>query len=277
MIIKSLLQMALCGALCLPLAAQVRVPKVGAFRYADGSMHEVQGLPANVIVFDLPVVSAQAASFADQGGLLWQSGFIRLLAADYSLVGEYAAPLSQAAEQPVLGISGDLTSALAWLPGNHTLLHWNGTEFDALVLAAGEIEGQVTDVQYLSSRQARLTVLHEDRSVSAVTISLRTGNLVNSEVLPGVSGSAFSQGFLTLFATERELVVDNLRGYRRSVAFAAPDVVMERMSNNWVHLYSAKLQQHWAVRVTQSEFDVSLLPGPRVAGSLASGKPGVAK
>lgn len=256
-------QFALLGVLCLPLAAQLSVPKVGTFRYPDGSLHSVQGLSANMIVFDLPVDSSQAASFSDYGGLVSQSGVIRLLGADFSVLGEYQAAGDDGNAKPVVGISGDLTSALAWLPASHTLLHWNGSQFDALELAAGEIEGEVTDVECVALRQARLLVLHQDGSVSAVTFSLRTGGLVNSELLPGVRGHAFNQGFLVLYATDRELVVDNLNTYRRSVAFPAPDVVMERMSNSWVHLYSAKLQQHWAVHLTLSEFEVSMLPGQK--------------
>ncbi len=270
MINKILTQAALAGIVCLPLAAQVSVPRVGTFRYPDGSLHGVQGLTANMIISDLHLDSAQAASFSDQGGLVWQAGMVRLLTADFSAAGEFPAPANPASkQQPVLEISSKLTSALAWLPHNHNLLHWNGTQFDSFQLAPAEIDGTVTSLQSVGDRQARLIVLRADDSVLALTFSLRTGGLVNTEVLPGVRGPAFIQGSLIVYSMEGELVADDLRGSRRSIAFPGRDVVMERMSNNWLHLYSARLQQHWAVHVTPADFAVSMLPGHKLAASVA--------
>ena len=75
----------LLGALSVPLGAQMNVPRVGVARYQDGTFHTVQGLPANMIVADLPLDRADAASFSDGGGLIWQGGVVRL--ADGSLAG----------------------------------------------------------------------------------------------------------------------------------------------------------------------------------------------
>jgi hypothetical protein len=246
----------LLGLLCLPLLAQVGVPKVGVVRYPDGSFHTVQGLPANMIVADLPIDPAQAASFSDGGGLVWQNGAIRLLAADFSLVNEYSV-----AEKPLLAMDGGPTSALAWLPNSHTLLHWNGTQFDTFNLAESDVEGTVTDLQSAGSRQARLIVLHADNTVYGVTVSLRNGSLISSEPLPGVHGNAFGQSFLIVYASGKELVADNLRGYSRSVPLPASDLVVERMSNDWLHLYSPGLHQNWALHVTQADLNLSMLPG----------------
>jgi hypothetical protein len=252
------------AALCLAvfLAAQVNSPKIGTARYPDGSFHNVQGLPANMIVADLPLDSAQAASFSDSGGLIAQNGVIRLLSPGFSVLAEYPA-----AEQPVLSIDGDLTSALAWLPLAHTLLHWNGVKFDTFEVAEGDLEGTVTDVQSAGAKQARILVRHADNTVSGVTISLRTGNLVTSEPLPGVRGYAFGQGLFVVYALDKELVVDNLNGYRRSLAFEASDFVAERMSNTWLHLYSPSLQQSWALHLTQADLQLSQLPGAALASS----------
>lgn len=251
---KTLLSVFAFGLIALSLTGQISVPKVGNARYPDGSLHRVQGLPANMIVTDLPIDSAEAASFSDDGGLLSQHGKIRLLSAGFSILGEY--PVT---EKPLLSMDGDPSSALAWLPNSHTLLHWNGSNFDAFGLAASDVGGRVTDIQS-GTKQARLIVQQADDSVSAVTISLRNGNLVSSECLPGVRGYAFGQGFFMVYGSENELVVDNLRGYRRSVAIPAPDFVIERMSNNWLHLYSPSLQQNWALHLTQAELQLSLLP-----------------
>lgn len=246
--------------LCLPLAAQISAPKVGTVRYPDGSFHTVQGLPSNMIVADLPLDSAQAASFSDRGGLVCQNGAIRLLGPDFAILAEYP---SQA--KALLSIDGDLTSALAWLPDSHALLHWNGVAFDVFALAGSDIEGNVTDLQSSGAKQAKLIVQHTDNTVSAVTISLRSGNLVTSEPLPGVRGYTFGQGFFVVYGSDKELVVDNLRGYRRSVPIPAQDFVIERMSNNWLHVYSPSLQQNWALHLTQAEMELSLLPGQGTA------------
>jgi len=242
--------------ICLPVSAQISSPYIGTARYPDGSLHSVQGLPSNMIVADLPLGSAQAASFSDGGGIIAQSGSIHLLAADFAAVAQCPVP-----ETPLLSIEGDLTSALAWLPNAHMLLHWTGSKFEAFELAPSDIEGTVTDLQSAGSKQARLIVQHPDNSVSGVTISLRTGNLVSSEPMPGARGYTFGQGFFFVYATEKELVVDSLRGYRRTVALPAPDFVIERMSNTWLHIYSPKLQQNWALHLTQSELQLSMLPG----------------
>jgi len=241
---------------------QVNAPKVGTARYPDGSFHNVQGLPANMIVAELPLDAAQVASFSDSGGLIAQNGVIRLLSPGFSVLAEYPA-----GEQPILSIDGEVTSALAWLPVAHTLLHWNGASFESFAVAESDLEGTVTDIQSAGAKQARLLVRHSDNSVSGVTISLRTGNLVTSEPLPGVRGYAFGQGLFVVYALNKELIVDNLSGYRRTVAFDAPDFVAERMSNTWLHLYSPTLRQSWALHVTQADLQLSQLPGLAMASS----------
>ena len=253
---KRFLTVLLTSFWCLPLPAQINVPKIGIARYPDGSFHSVQGLPANMIVADMPLDAAEAASFSDSGGLIAENGTIRLLSPSCSVLAEYAA-----GERPLLAITGDLTSALAWLPNAHTLLHWNGAAFDSVQLMESDIEGTVTDLQPSGSKLVRLIVRHADESVSGVTVSLRTGNLVSSEPLTGVRGYAFGQQFLIVYVSGKQLVADNLRGYRRTVAFPAADVLIERMSNNWLHLYSPSLRQNWALRITQSDLDLSMLPG----------------
>jgi hypothetical protein len=241
---------------CLPLLAQISSPKIGIARYPDGSFHTIQGLPDNMIVAELPLDAADAASFSDSGGIISQNGTIRLLGPDFAIVAEYPVP-----EKPLLSIDGDLTSALAWLPNSHTLLHWNGSTFDSLGVADSDLEGTVTDLQSASTKQARLIVLHPDKSVSRLTISLRSGNLVSSEPLPGVMGYTVGQAFFFVFTIDKELVIDNLHGYRRSVAMPASDLQIERMSNFWLHLYSPSLQQNWALHLTQADLKLSMLPG----------------
>lgn len=267
---KPLVRVLAASLICLPLLAQVSVPKVGTARYPDGSLHAVQGLPLNLIVADLPLDSVEAASFSDSGGFVSQNGALRLLASNFSVVAQYSA-----GEKPLLSIDGELTTALAWFPNAHRLIHWNGSKFDELSVADGDIEGRVTAIQSAGPRQARLLVLHADDSVSAVTISLRNGNLVTSEALPGVRGYAFGQGFFVVYASDKELVVDNLRGYRRSIVIPAQDFVIDRMSSNWLHIFSPSLQQNWALHLTHVDLELSLLPG--IAAHVASSETPEAK
>ena len=241
---------------CSLTTAQVSSPKIGVARYSDGSFHSVEGLPNNMIVADLPLDPAQAASFSDAGGIIAQNGAIRLLRADFSIISEYSI-----SEKPLLSMDGEATSALAWLPQSHLLLHWNGSHFDSFGLAESDIQGTVTDLQSSGPKQARLIVEHSDKSVSSVIVSLRNGNLVSSETLPGVTGYTFGQGHYLVFKSGTNLVVDNLRGYRRTLTLPPTDLTMERMSNSWLHVYSRELQQDWALHLTQAELNVSMLPG----------------
>jgi hypothetical protein len=252
----------LLSLVCLPLLAQVSAPRIGTARYPDGSLHTVQGLPFNMIVADLPLASVEASSFSDEGGMVSRNGVIRLLGKDFSVVAEYTA-----AEKPLLSIDGGLNSALAWLPGTHVLVHWTGSKFETIEVQPNELDGTVTDLQSAGPRQARLIVEHQDGSVSATTISLRTGNLVSSEPLPGVQGYAFGQSFFVLYVNGKELVADNLRGYRRSVPVPAADISIERMSDNWLEVSSPSLHQNWALHITQSALELSEMPGLPVVAS----------
>jgi hypothetical protein len=254
--------------LSLPLAGQLTAPKVGTVRYPDGSLHSVQGLANNMIVCDLPFDSADAASFSDQGGIVSQQGAIRLLNADFSVAFEF----KTGEPAPVLNMEGDLTSALAWLPSQRTLLRWDGSKFAAFVIPQSDLDGQVTNLQAVNSKQARLLVTGGDGTVSAVTISTRNGSLVSSEALAGLQGYAFSQSFFFVYTENNELVVSNMNGYRRSIALPAPDLIIERMSSQWLHLQSRSLKQDWALHLTQAQFELSILPAieTKKAGAAAT-------
>jgi hypothetical protein len=254
--------------LSLPLTGQLTAPKVGTVRYPDGSLHSVQGLANNMIVCDLPFDGTDAASFSDQGGIVSQQGTIRLLNADLSVAFEFKT--GEAA--PVLNIEGDLTSALAWLPSQHTLMRWDGSKFAAFEIAQSDLAGQVTNLQAVNSKQARLLVIGGDGTVSALTFSTRNGSLISSEPLISVRGYAFSQSFFIVYSENNELVASSLNGYRRSVALPASDLIIERMSSQWLHLQSPSLKQDWALHLTQAQFELSILPAieTRKAGTAAT-------
>ena len=107
------------------LPAQVGTPRVGMVRYADGSVWTVNGLKANFVLGMRLLTSVNAASFSDSGGLIAIPGEVDLVRLDGSVIGRY--PTDE--PRPVLDISGDLASAIIWLPSKHTQVHWNGSSF----------------------------------------------------------------------------------------------------------------------------------------------------
>lgn len=109
------------------LSAQVGVPHVGLVRYTDGSVWTVNGLRSNFVLGTRLMTGVTAASFSDAGGLIAIPGEVDLIRLDGSVVGRYKTDEAQ----PVLDISGALTSATIYLPSAHTTLRWNGSSFGA--------------------------------------------------------------------------------------------------------------------------------------------------
>ena len=189
--------------------AQVGTPRVGAVRYADGSVWTLNGLRANFILGARLFTSVETATFSDSGGLVAIPGEVDLVRLDGSVVARYQTD----EQQPTLDISGDLTSATIWLPSKHALLHWNGSAFVAT-------EGAVPDP------------------------------------------AAFHQKIFTLFSDARGFEIQAADGTVRTLAISAPDIKIERMSGDWLHLSSATAHRDWALLLTQSDLQLSELPEP---------------
>ena len=109
------------------LSAQVGVPHVGLVRYADGSVWTVNGLRSNFVLGTRLMTGVTAASFSDAGGLVAITGEVDLIRLDGSVVGRYKTDEAE----PVLDISGALTTATVYLSSAHTTLRWNGSSFGA--------------------------------------------------------------------------------------------------------------------------------------------------
>jgi hypothetical protein len=237
--------------------AQISAPRIGIARYPDGSLHALRGLSANIIVSDLPVEPVDAASFSDRGGIVSHKGVLRLLNSELSTVAEYNAGPGK----PLLSINDELTSALAWISSNNTLIHWDGSQFRSVTVTDPDLSGRVTDLQFSRNLEAQLTVVHADKTVSLLNVSLQDGSVLTWQLLPGVRGETFTQGSDFVYTTATELLVDNLRGSRRSLPLPAADLQIERMSNNWFNLYSPSQKQNWALHVTHADVSISQLPG----------------
>jgi hypothetical protein len=240
------------------LPAQVSAPRVGFARFAGGSVHAVSGLPANFVVGDLPITRADRVSFSDSGGLLARNGEIDLVDANAQSVASFAS--DEAA--PLLNIDGALTTAIAWLPSSHSILRWDGKGF---VVTEANVAGEITALQWIEPDKARLLVRQGDASISSVTVSLTTGQIIDSQTVPGIEGNAFAQHSFFIAANSKTLVVESADGQRRVLPLAAPDITIERMSSDWLHIFSASSGEHWALHLTQTDLQLSRMPPAREA------------
>lgn len=239
------------------LPAQVATPKIGVARYADSSVRTVFGVSDNFIVSAQGLASADAVSFSDSGGLLSKSGHIQLIAPSGKILAEYDSGESM----PILNVDGDLTSAIAWLPTQYALLHWNGKSFVTTNVNA-PLFGRVTALRVSNSKTACLLLAEPNGVVSEAAISLDTGNLVGLNVLPGVAAPAFAQQGFVLFHDEHGLEIASGSGAPRTLPLPASDLTFERMSSDWLHLTSPATKQNWALHLTKTVLELSELPPP---------------
>lgn len=258
---------AICG--CTPLLlsgllnAQLSIPKLGAVRLSDGSMHLVHGLAANIIVDPQRLSAADSTSFANSGGLTSSQGLIRLISAGGAVLGEY-----QSGEpRPILNIDSSLLSAVVWLPSKHTLLGWDGKAFTTTAVDDSTFGGQVTFVRQAPRKTVELFVEQADDSVAKLTVSLMEGRLLNAETEPGVHGAVFVQQGWMLWQNGRGLAAEWPSGNRQTIELSkqplpAGDLRIERMSNDWLHVSSQSTGTNWAVYLTATKLSVSLLPPP---------------
>jgi hypothetical protein len=238
------------------LPAQVSAPRVGFARFAGGGVHAVSGLSANFVVADLPIARADSLSFSDSGGLLSRDGEIDLVDANAQPVASFAS----GEVAPLLNIDGALTTAIAWLPSSHSILHWDGKAF---TLTQTTLDGEITALQRIDPEKARLLVLEANASVSAVIVSLKTGQVIDSQTLPGMEGRAFAQHSFLVASNSKTLVIESADGQRRVLPLAAPDITIERMSSDWLHIFSASSGEHWALHLTQTDLQLSRMPPAR--------------
>ena len=103
-------------------------------RYANRTVRVVYGVPSNFVIADQMLDSADAVSFSNSGGMVAKNGKVQIFAeGQRTASGEY----SVGTITPVLNVDGELTTAVAWLPGSSVLLHWTGQSFAATEVAPG--------------------------------------------------------------------------------------------------------------------------------------------
>jgi hypothetical protein len=130
-------------------------------------------------------------------------------------------------------------------------------------LQVAGLDGQVTSIRRTRAETAELLIAHADGAVSATGISLRDGTVLGEDYLPGVHGRAFFQQGWIISITPYGLSVDgsNHRELRLSDKPLPPaDITIERMSSDWLHVYSAGTGQDWALYLSAREMNLSWLP-----------------
>lgn len=239
-------------------SAQLNTPNIGLARYSDGTVRSVFGLHANFVVSTQAAEQADAISFSDTAGLIAKDGQIRLFGPGLKLISEY----DSGENAPLLNVDGDLSSAIAWLPAHHALLHWSGKAFILTDVVASDLPGQVTSVRVRTPDTAALLIRESDESVSEATVSLISGDLVSLSLVPGVMGGAFYQNSFYVFHDRGELKVTSRQGPARTFPLVAGDLSFERMSSDWLHLSSASTGRNWILHLTNSAMELSELPAP---------------
>lgn len=236
--------------------AQLSSPKIGVARYLDNSLHVVLGLSGNFVVSRDAIGSADAASFSNSGGLIAKNGRIELLGPELRVI----ASQDSGDSAPLLNMDGGPSSAIAWLPGEHALLHWNGKSF-VMIAVNSHLLARVTSVRVVDSKTARLLVAENGGTVAAAMVSLENGNLLSYTLLPGVRAPAYEQHSFVLFSDEQGLEVLSPNGMVQTFSVRASRLSFERLSSDWLHVTSASTKQNWILHLANSAAELAELPG----------------
>jgi hypothetical protein len=76
-----------------------------------------------------------------------------------------------------------------------------------------------------------------------------------------MQGPAFLQSNFVVFHDEQGLEIESAAGGRHTLPLAPADLAMERMSNDWLHIFSPSAKQDWALHLSNTALDLSALPG----------------
>ncbi len=245
---------ALLSAFCL--VAQVSAPSPGFVRYDRLPIGRVLGGAGNLVTVATTLGTAEAASFSSSGSLLAANGRIQLLEPD----GSVAAQVPYRGATPFLNIGRGLATAIAWLPGSRVILHWDGHDFIAVSAALGPGEGLISSVSLAAPDTARFLVSNPDDTVCATLVSLASGNVISSNILPGVSGPAFQFGSHLLWANREGLQIEHPESGRQTLPLRLTRFTAEQMSEGWVHVFEPGNPAHYALCLTKGEPTLSQIP-----------------
>ena len=241
--------------------AQIATPSVGYVRYASDGVRGIYGLEGNYVVGDKVLASALAASFSDDGGLLFQAGSLVLVDAKLATVSTVEVGDSDI----IVRVDGNLETAIAWLPASHVLVYWNGKSFMRTAVPEFSGEGTVTSVRKLDGNTASLLVSKPDSIIVRYWVSLKTGELKGSAAAPATSGFAFEDGARIFCFDKRKLsLVSETGEMLQEITLPVDDgLLIEQASSRCLHLSTKTPGQDWLLHTDGIDLHLYQLPGPR--------------
>jgi hypothetical protein len=246
-------------------------PQVGVVHCPDGSLRTLYGLPANFLYGSLLGRGINAAAFSNTAGLVFRSGRIEYLATDGTTLDAYLTdepnPLLAVGPVNAGGLSSP-TIALAWLPSTQVLLSWVGGT--ASPVQVWPSPGNVISLSPTATGFANLMVATADGGVERLTVSLATGQVVESSTVMGATSVAYQQNGFVLLPVTDGLQVRFPDGHQQLLAIRTGVLRFEAVSNEWVHLSiprtSSSAESDWLLHLdvavqAESSLQLSELPG----------------
>jgi hypothetical protein len=246
-------------------------PQVGVVHCPDGSLRTLYGLPANFLYGALLGRGINAAAFSNAAGLVFRSGRIEYLATDGTTLDAYVTD----EQNPLLAVGpvsagGPSTPAiaLAWLPSTQVLLNWSGGT--ASPVQVWPSPGNVISLSPAATGFANLMVASADGGVERLTVSLATGQIVESSTVMGANGVAYQQNGFVLVLGADGLQVQFPNGHQQLLAIRTGPLRFEAVSDGWVHLSiprtSSNAGSDWLLHLdgalqAESPLQLSELPG----------------
>jgi len=256
------------------LTAQVQKPRVGVVRFSNGETQLVFGLGGNYVLERSPLDGIERAGFSDQAGLIASRSTLTLL--DVNLLPISKTELREA--NPLLNVTGSASSAIAWLPSSHQVLHWNGSMFTAVGSPDLSSQNSVTWIEKSGPDTASLLVLNAQNEPAEVRVSLQNGQILEWKPLTGVQGPCFRQGtFIVSFENRQIIVSSDATGILERIPLPADALVVEHAASDCLHLHSLSGNRDWMLHADGNQFELYELPRPKNGSSGQTAERGTGK
>jgi hypothetical protein len=228
--------------ICSLTAGQIQAPRIGFLHTSDGLVRSVAGLSASFVLgAPLPIV-AVASSFSDTAGVVVRPNEVDVLNQQGAVVAKYP----EGTFNGVAGITAGVDTAIVWLPGSRTMLWFDGKVFQVESLTS-ELPANVISVRR-DGVQASMLMLDDSGALSQITVSLKTGNLLTSDVLSDVIAPATYLGTAIISADQLGLPCEA--------------TAMNVMATAWLHA-ACRNETDWAIHFTHGQPKFSQLPRTR--------------
>lgn len=246
--------------------AAMETPKVGTVRYSSGDVRAVYGLQSNFIIGHESIARASAASFSDKFGLIASQGAIQLLDGAGAVIDEF----ESGEPHPILSVGNTSTSAVAWLPSSQQIIHWNRKRF-ALTELSSQLPGTVLSIESIDANSITMLTTSASGELYEALVSLETGAVTHVNPVGKSQGLAFAANGFLLFRGEAGWILRTPEGASKPVAVSSPDLAVEKMSSDTLHLISAGTIDGWVLRLTRAGGELAQLPAAPATQPLVSG------